>query len=128
MKRLLLWILQSMLVVPAALATTNYINNGIVSILAPPQIAPQIDASNFVNNGTFFITNNYSSTTFQPPSPYETWNTRNWTNANRMAGDSGFRFDYFDSVGQTNSWSANFQNAGNANPTNASIFGTSMCK
>jgi hypothetical protein len=122
MKRILLPLLLGVLPVSPAAATTNYINNGTVSILSPPQIAPQIDASNFVNNGTFYITNDYSDTV-QPPLPYESWNTRNWTNANRMAGDSGFRFDYFDSVGQTNGWSANFQNAGNVNPTNANAFG-----
>ena len=124
MKRLLLWILLTLLWVPVVLATTNYINNSTVSILSPPQVAPQIDASNFVNNGIFYITNIFPNNV-QPPLPYQSWNTRNWTNANRMAGDSGFRFDYFDSVGQTNGWSANFQNAGNANPTNASIFGAS---
>jgi hypothetical protein len=123
MKRLLLWILLSVLVAPLALATTNYINNGVVSVMSPPMIAPQIDASNFVNNGLFYITNVYGNLV-QPPLPYETWNTRNWTNANRMAGDSGFRFDYFDSVGGTNGWSANFQNAGNVSDTNANIFGS----
>lgn len=127
MKRLLLWILLSVLVAPLALATTNYINNGVVSVISPPMIAPQIDASNFVNNGTFYITNVYGNTV-QPPLPYETWNTRNWTNANRMAGDSGFRFDYFDSVGGTNGWAANFQNAGNVNETNANIFGSTYVR
>ena len=85
--------------------------------------SPQIDATTFINNGTFFITNLYSDNLFQPPLPYETWDTLNWTNANRMAGDTGFRFDYFSSVGQTNGWSANFQNAGNVNPVNANAFG-----
>ena len=124
MKRLLLVNVLSVLMVSIALATTDYINNSTVSVISPPQIAPQIDASNFVNNGFFFITNLYSDTV-RPPLPYESWNTRNWTNANRMAGDSGFRFDYFDSAGQTNGWSANFQNAGNVNPANANIYGAS---
>ena len=124
MKRLLLFVLLSVLGAPLALATTNYINSGTVSIVSPPQVAPQIDASNFVNYGTFFITNLYANGT-APPLPYETWNTRNWTNANRMAGDSGFRFDYYDSANDTNGWSANFQNVGNINPTNANIFGAS---
>jgi hypothetical protein len=124
MKRLLLTNILSLWAVPLALATTNYINSGIVSVMSPPQIAPQIDASNFVNYGTFDITNAYV-TTYQPALPYESWNTRNWTNANLMAGDSGFRFDYYDSVGQTNGWSANFQNAGNVNPSNAYVFGAS---
>ena len=122
MKRIFLPLLLGVLPVSPATATTNYINNGTVSILAPPQYAPQIDASNFVNNGTFYITNTYATSEL-PPIPYGTWNTRNWTNANRMAGDSGFSFDYFDSVGQTNGWSSNFQNAGNVNPTNANAFG-----
>jgi hypothetical protein len=123
MKRILLSALLSVLPSTLALATTNYINNSTVSILAPPQFAPQIDASNFVNNGIFYITNLYNTALVQPPMPYQSWNTRNWTNANRMAGDSGFRFDYYDSVGQSNGWSANFRNAGNVNPTNANIFG-----
>ncbi len=72
----------------------------------------------------FYITNLYGNTV-TPPLPYQSWNTRNWTNANRMAGYSGFRFNYFDSVGQTNGWSANFQNAGNVSDTNANIFGDS---
>ena len=88
MKRLLLVNVLSVLMVSIALATTDYINNSTVSVISPPQIAPQIDASNFVNNGFFFITNLYSDTV-RPPLPYESWNTRNWTNANRMAGDSG---------------------------------------
>lgn len=125
MKRLLLWFLLGSLASPLAQATTNFINNGTVSFTSPPQTPPQIDASNFVNNGIFYITNGVSTSLFQPAAPYQSWNTRNWTNANRMAGDSGFRFDYYDSVGQTNGWSSSFQNAGNANPTNASIFGAS---
>ncbi len=123
MKRLLLTSFFSAFVVHMALATTNYVNNGVVSVISPPQILPTIDASNFVNNGTFYITNLNNDTQFQPPLPFESWNTRNWTNSNRMAGDSGFRFDYFDSVGQTNGWSANFQNSGNVNVTNSLIYG-----
>jgi len=123
MKRLCLSSFLSVLLAPAALATTNYINYDTVTILAPPGVAPQIDASNFVNYGIFYVTNNYGGG-FQPPLPYQTWNTRNWTNANRIAGNSGFRFNYFDSVGQTNGPSATFQNAVNVNNTNANIFGT----
>ena len=122
MKRLLLWGLLSAVVAPVALATTNYINSGTVSIMSPPQVAPQIDASNFVNTGTFYITNTYANGV-QPTAPYQSWNTRNWTNFNRMAGDSGFRFDYFDSAGGTNAWSETFQNASSGTLTNARIFG-----
>jgi hypothetical protein len=125
MKRLLLANLLTVLIVPAGLATTTYINNGTVSIISPPQIIPSIDASNFVNNGTFNIVNNNSVNQFQPPLPYETWNTRNWTNSNRMTGDPGFKFDYFDSVSGTNAWSSIFQNSGNVNETNSLIYGES---
>ena len=126
MKRLLLWILLSVLATPLALATTTtYINNGVVSVICPPGVPPQIDASNFVNYGTFCITNLNVDPLYPylPPTPYETWNTRNYTNFNRILGDSGYHFDYFDSVGQTNGWSANFQNAGLVNETNSYIFG-----
>jgi hypothetical protein len=123
MKRLLLWILLSALAAPLAPATTNYINFGVVSVFCPPGLPPQIDASNFVNYGTFSITNQESDNPPNMPLPYQTWNTRNYTNFNKMLGDSGYRFDYFDSVGQTNGLAANFQNAGNVNETNAYIFG-----
>ena len=111
-----------MLPASLALATTNYINTGGVTVISPPGVAPQIDASNFVNQALFSIVNTYYNGA-QPSLPYESWNTRNWTNASRMVGDSGFRFDYYDRDGGTNGWSANFQNSGNANPTNANIYG-----
>ena len=125
MKRLLLLISLSLLGAPLAMATTDYINYGVVSVVCPPGVPPQIDASNFVNYGTFQITNLNVDPLYYylPPDPYETWNTRNYTNFNRILGDSGYKFDYFDSVGQTNGWSANFQNAGNVNETNAYVFG-----
>jgi hypothetical protein len=127
MKRLFLWMVLTVLAAPMAIATTNYINIGSVSAICPPQAPPQIDASNFVNHGTFSITNNNiddANLPWLPPAPFETWNTRNWTNFNKMVCDPGFRFDYFDSAGQTNGWSANFRNAGQVNETNATIFGS----
>ncbi len=125
MKRLLMWMFLSVLAAPWAGATTDYINYGVVSVMCPPEVPPQIDASNFVNFGTFQITNLNLDPLYPelPPPPFETWNTRNYTNFNRMLGDSGYRFDYFDSVGETNGWAANFRNAGNVNETNAYIFG-----
>jgi hypothetical protein len=105
MKRLLLLVFLGVLPAVPALATdANYINNS--SIISPPMIAPQIDATNFINNGLFSISDF--------PLPFETWNTRNWTNNNQMRGFPGFQFDYFDSAGQTNGWSVNFKNSVNA--------------
>jgi hypothetical protein len=107
MKRLVLLVSLGVLsALPARATSTTYINNS--SVISPPAIAPQIDATNFVNNGNFSISLNSTL-------PFETWNTRNWTNNSQMTGNPGFRFDYFHSIGQTNGWSANFQNSVNAN-------------
>ena len=85
-----------------ALATDAfYINDGVVSVVQPPQYAPQIDATNFVNNGIFNITN-LNRAGLNPPLPFETWNTLNYSNRNRMTGDSGWRFDYYNSVSNRN--------------------------
>jgi hypothetical protein len=110
---------------PAALATDAfYINNGIVSVTSPPTDPPQIDATNFVNNGLFAITN-LNNGSLTPPFPYETWNTLNFSNRNRMVGDSGFRFDKYNPNNSQRSMAANFVNANTINDTNSSIFGNS---
>src|SRR5580765_2514977 len=68
-----------------------YINSAPVHVIAPPQIAPQIDATAFVNQSEFEVNDIYFTGL-----PYQTFNTRFCTNANRayMAGDMGFRFEY----------------------------------
>src|SRR5436189_6220274 len=97
-KRLTFCVLSSGLLASVAMATDPfYINDGVVSVIQPPQTAPQIDAVNFVNNGIFNITN-LNSVFLNPPLPFETWNTLNYSNRNRMMGDSGWQFDYFDST------------------------------
>ena len=58
MKRLLLSVFASVLLVPGARAIDPfYINNGTVNVTGPAVAAPVIDAYNFVNNGSFIITN-----------------------------------------------------------------------
>ncbi|MDD5139315.1 MAG: hypothetical protein PHY43_03525 [Verrucomicrobiales bacterium] len=72
-----------------------YINNDVVSS------APNIDATNFINNSYFS-----SGTVF----PYETTSTRNYTNNDTMIGLGGFRFDTFS--GSTRSMAVSFYNPG----------------
>jgi hypothetical protein len=61
-----------------------YINDGVVQ--CPPQVPPQIDALNFVNNGSFSIQ------TLLSAMPYATQNTLNFTNRGTMDSSSGFLF------------------------------------
>ncbi len=63
----------------AAFAAQNtWVNNGSVTL------APAIDATNVINNGTMLLV-----TTL----PFDTSNTRNFTNSGTMLGSIGFRFD-----------------------------------
>src|SRR5690242_20368229 len=66
-----------------------YRNDGVVNV--PPQIAPQVNASNFVNNGVFNI-NFTGASTFRNGSLqlFVTANTRNYTNNGAMAANTGF--------------------------------------
>lgn len=79
---------------------STYRNDGF--IIVPPLVAPNIDASTFVNNGQFVInfTNQpvppvYNELGFQPD-PFETQNTVNFTNLPGafMSCNVGFRFDF----------------------------------
>jgi hypothetical protein len=77
----------------------TYENAGFIS--APPAIPPNIDAYNFVNDGTFIInlTNQiWLLPPFQSPLPYEMQNVRNYTNSAGMfmSFNTGFRVDTFD--------------------------------
>src|SRR4051794_20091844 len=78
----------------------TYQNDGIVEV--PPQIAPQIDATNFINNGNFDINldavGNFSgSLFFSFTTPlYEMADTLNFKNNTPMSSDTGFLFDTAD--------------------------------
>src|SRR5258708_32410668 len=79
-----------------------YENDG--QITAPPDIAPNIDAVNFINNGRFVI--NLTNATgfpsdFPPPQgllPYETQNTFNYSNlfGHFMSCNTGFMMDTYN--------------------------------
>ncbi len=97
MKRLLIsGLLSLMLCPPMGWATdATYINNGNITF----PIA--IDATNVINNGSFNL-----STTL----PYDTSNTRNFTNNGTMIGSVGFQFDNAPANTGTRKPSANFVN------------------
>jgi hypothetical protein len=93
----------------AAMAVdSTYDNSG--TIFGTP---PQVDATNFVNSGTWDI-----STTAR----YETSHTVNYTNIGTMTGSVGWEFDYgpLSIPGGGRGWSANFVN----NSSSASITGS----
>lgn len=105
MKRLLLSALAGLALLPIAgfsaqnmqvLAGPSEIvtNNGVVS-------APQIDAVNVVNYGTFVAA---------APQPFETYDTLNFTNSGYMLGMVGWRFNNSSPTTSDRKLSANFVN------------------
>src|SRR5882672_8620967 len=83
MKRLFIPGLVTLMLLPqfGRATDTFYINNGTVTF------PPQIDATNFINNGSFDFSLN--PTVY----PFDTSNTENFTNNGTMFGSVGFRFD-----------------------------------
>jgi hypothetical protein len=67
----------------------SYVNNG--NIHSPPLPIPQIDATNFVNNGTFYVLTLDN---------FEFSNTENYTNRSVLTA-TGFRFDTAPSAAAT---------------------------
>jgi len=119
MNRLMKWPLLCGLLALALARTTFaadalYQNDGIVNYPAIQSSPPVIDATNFVNNGSFTI--NFTTvdvaTLVQPF--YETSDTQNYTNSDNgvMMVDTGFRFDNQASSAGTRTMSANFFNSG----------------
>jgi len=102
MKRLSGLITMLLLAAPMAVRATDatWVNNGTIVV------APNIDATNFINNGTMLLTTSL---------PFDTSNTRNFTNNGTMTGSVGFKFDLAprNSSGQligARSLAANFHN------------------
>lgn len=90
----------------SAATSPIYINRGPVQ--SPPDVAPQIDALAFVNESIFNV-NGYATYGYYPL-PYQTLNTRSFTNNGAMMGDPGFRFDNFN--GATRQWMSWWVNNG----------------
>jgi hypothetical protein len=74
----------------ATAASALYENDGIVSYPGTESFPPVIDATNFVNNGTFTI--NFTTIPLGQPL-YETSDTLNYTNNGSMTANTGFDFD-----------------------------------
>jgi hypothetical protein len=100
MKRLSSLVLVLSLILPLLVRATDatYFNSGLVTF------PPQVDATNFVNNGTFQI-----ATT----KPFETSNTRNFTNNGTLNGSVGFRFDTVNTANGLRTMAANYFNGPN---------------
>jgi len=106
MKTVLLRTLQLLGFIVAAVTsvavTPIYINSGLVTD------APQIDATAFVNRGTFVVGGLLS--------PYTTQNTLNYTNRGTMISQSGysggFDFEYFNGTTGIRSWASSIVNEG----------------
>src|SRR3989442_439711 len=98
MKRLIFSALMGGLLAQATWGATinTYTNNG--SLVVPPNAPPQVDATNFLNNGLFSIDlvaydTQISGGTIAPNSLYNFYSTQNFTNRNQMFCRPGFRFD-----------------------------------
>lgn len=95
--------LLSMALTRALLATDAvYENNG--TVIAPPDVAPQVDATNFINTGYFNVTPLSLSL-------YTTLNTLNYTNTSAMVSGSGFDMETFPNSGGPR-MAANYYNSG----------------
>jgi hypothetical protein len=96
-----------------------YINNSPVQ--SPPDIAPQIDATAFVNRSVFSI-----GTFSLEPLPYETLNTLFFTNTGSgvMTGDPGFRFNY--AAGNSRLPMDTWVNQGSISVDSSTFFGSSI--
>jgi len=116
MNRLMLAGLASLAVVTTALGRTDpsYVNN-IVQIFPRPgyPAAPNIDATNFVNNSAFIINTIGTVYAYELFSPgvYATANTVNYTNFGVLSSLDGFRFDTFNTQTGLDTNAANFYNA-----------------
>jgi hypothetical protein len=100
MKRLLFTLACGLLLLPSARATTNpfFVNSGVLVYDDFGVASPQIDASNFVNYGSFSFSTFYPSGFNGIPLPYETFNTVNYTNEGQLLGIPGFYFADFDTA------------------------------
>jgi len=114
MNRLMKWplvcgLLGLTLAHPALAADSLYENNAIVTYPGTQSFPPVIDATNFVNTGTFII----NFTTLSLPQPfYETSDTLNYDNTGLLMANTGFQFDNQSASTGARTMSASFFNSG----------------
>jgi hypothetical protein len=116
--RLLKWplvcgLLAVVLARPAPAADALYQNDAIVNYPLTVANPPVIDATNFVNNGTFVMNFTAVSLTLVQPF-YETFDTLNYTNGDNglMLANTGFQFDNQTAGTGARTMSASFYNSG----------------
>lgn len=113
MNRLMNWFLLGCIIFvfvrPALAADAFFINTGTIDYPLTTNNVPDIDATNFVNLGSFSID---FITVPQSPSLYETHDTLNYTNTGAMESDTGFQFDYANSASNLRTMSATIDNSG----------------
>ena len=93
----------------ALAADALYENDGIVNYSGSFNFAPQIDATNFVNNNSF--TMNFTTASLTQPF-YETSDTVNYTNNGSMVVNTGFKFDTQSTSTGLHTMAGNFINPG----------------
>ena len=93
-------------VVAVAQTSAFYVNDSFIN--CPPQIPPQVDATNFVNNNYFSI----NFTNLFSVQPYRMANVLNYTNNGSMVGNYGFQFDTGPSGAGARRMANSFKNAG----------------
>src|SRR6185312_15632556 len=110
----------------ACAASSDYVNDASLAYTIPPQFLPTIDATNFLNTGTFNIT--FTKSTVNPEI-LETEDTLNYTNTGTMIANSsfltngsnlilnfspgcGFLFDYYNTQSGLQSMASSFVNSG----------------
>ncbi len=113
MNRLMNWLLLGcvmfVLVRPALAADAFFINSGTIDYPLTTNNVPDIDATNFVNLGSFTI----DFTTFPDGSSlYETHDTLNYTNTGTMETTTGFQFDDANSSSNLRTLSSSVNNSG----------------
>src|ERR1035437_3684049 len=108
MKRILFSGLLALALFPVAVRATSdtYENDG--TVLSPPDVAPQIDATNFVNTGSFTVNLPLLTLTTDQ---YKTANTVNYTNTGTMSAEWGFDLETFPGP----KMAASFYNSGTIN-------------
>jgi len=118
MDRLLKWLLlcAGLLFIsdkPVMAADAAFINYGTINYPLTTNTLPEIDATNFVNLGSFTIgySGFFNQGFFVGIPLYETHDTLNFTNIGAMDCNSGFQIE-LDNAANASSMSANFDNLG----------------
>src|SRR5438105_5084884 len=106
-------------VLAASAADPIFINDN--PVISPPDNAPVINATAWVNRAPFDIT---ILSGFNHPLPFESQNTRFFTNTSTMVGNPGYRFWY--NVGPNRLWMDTWTNNGTIATDNALTFSNTL--